>query len=192
MVCTAAAARFSSELAINPREPAMTIAKLCRRDVVAVDADASPITAANLMRDNHVGALVVTEGNDPPRVIGVVTDRDLVIEVLARGLDPLAVSVGKLTQGALIDVPASASVRETLEAMQLGGVRRVLVVQEDGSVLGIVSADDLVGSISGDLESLALALRCGFGREIGERKPIMPGERELRPMFVPSGQVAMQ
>lgn len=170
----------------------MTIATLCRRDIVAVDADASPITAANLMRDNHVGALVVTEGNDPARVIGVVTDRDLVIEVLARGLDPLAVSVGKLTQGALIDVPATASVRETLEAMQLGGVRRVLVVEEDGSVLGIVSADDLVGSISGELESLALALRCGFGREIGERKPITPGERERRPVFAPRGQVAMQ
>jgi predicted transcriptional regulator len=177
MVCVAAAARFSSELRhFNPLEPAMTIATLCRRDIVAVDADASPITAANLMRDNHVGALVVTEGNDPPRVIGVVTDRDLAIEVLARGLDPLAVSVGKLTRGALIDVPASASVRETL----------------DGSVLGIVSADDLVGSISGELESLALALRCGFGREIGERKPITPGERENRPVFVPRGQVAMQ
>ncbi len=170
----------------------MTIASLCRRDIVTIDADASPITAANLMRDRHVGSLVVTEGSDPQRVLGVVTDRDLVIEVLARGLDPVRVRVGDLTQGALIDVPVASSVNETLEAMQRGGVRRVLVVEEDGAVIGILSADDLVGSISGQLENLALALRCGFGREINERTPVDPGQRETRPMFVPRGMVAVQ
>jgi CBS domain-containing protein len=170
----------------------MTIASLCRLDIVSVDAQASPITAANLMRDNHVGSLVVTEGTDPPRVIGMVTDRDLAIEVLARGLDPVRVSVGELTRGALIDVPSSASVQDALEAMQRGGVRRLLVVDEDGSVRGIVSADDLVGSISGELESLSRALRCGFGREINERKPITPGARENRPIFAPPGMVAME
>lgn len=170
----------------------MTIASLCQRDLVTVDADASPITAANLMRDYHVGSLVVTEGTDPRRVVGVITDRDLAIEVLARGLDPVSVSVGKLTRGALIDVPATATVQEALEAMQRGGVRRVLVVEDGGAVLGIVSADDLVAIISRELESFAGALRCGFGREISERKPISPGPREERPVYVPARMVAMQ
>ena len=170
----------------------MTISNLCQRDIVAIDAEASPITAANLMRDNHVGSLVVTQGRDPARVLGIVTDRDLAIEVLARGLDPVRACVGELTRGALIDVPASASVQEALQAMQRGGVRRVLVVQEDGGVCGIVSADDLVEAISGELESLALALRSGFSREISERAPVTPGALENRPMFIPQGLVAGQ
>lgn len=170
----------------------MTISSLCHRDIVAIDAQASPFAAANLMRDNHVGSLVVTRAGEPPQVLGIVTDRDLAIEVLARGLDPVRTSVGQLTRGALIDVPASATVQEALEAMQRGGVRRVLVVEEDGGVCGIVSADDLVGSISGELESLARALRCSFGREINERTPVTPGVRESRLVFVPQGLVAAQ
>ena len=167
----------------------MTITDLCQRDIVTIDADASAFTAANLMRDCHVGSLVVTTAAEPPRVVGVITDRDLAIEVMARGLDPNTLQVGKLARGALIDVPASASVRETVEAMELGGVRRVLVVQDDGGVAGIVTLDDLVANFSDEFEGLARALRSGMQRETAERKPV---ETARRPVFLPEGMAALE
>jgi CBS domain-containing protein len=170
----------------------MNIDTLCQRGLVTIDAGESATAAANLMRNHHVGTVVVTQGEEPPRVLGVVTDRDLAIEVVARGLDPASVRIADLAQGALIDVPVGASMQEALEAMGRGGVRRLLVVDGDGGVAGIVSSDDLLGGISGELEALSRALRCGIGREVTQRGPVEAPAPAVRPVFAPQGMVAMQ
>ncbi|HSH91191.1 MAG TPA: CBS domain-containing protein [Ramlibacter sp.] len=169
----------------------MTIASLCKRPLISIDASSSPRTAANLMRDNHVGSLVVMSSGDRPHPIGVVTDRDLAIEVMARGLDPDRVNISRFARGALIEIHASASVQQALEAMERGGVRRVLVIDAHGKPIGIVSTDDLVKCISEELRALSTTLARGMARETLERTPVAPPP--VKGAFgIPAGLAALQ
>ncbi len=158
----------------------MDIGNLCQRQVVSIDANASLQEAAGLMRQQHVGALVVTRGDGEARhVLGIVTDRDLAIEVVALGVDPSAVRIGDLPRGPLVTVAGSAGLRECAESMRQGGVRRVLVIDPDGAVIGLVSADDVLSAISMELEGVSLALRSGIVREATERGSL-PTQPRLR------------
>lgn len=143
----------------------MNIASLCRREVVAVNANASVREAAQAMRNQHVGALAVTDPEEPGRIVGIVTDRDLVVELLATGRAPTGLAIGNLCHHELVGVPASASIDEAVDAMQRAGVRRLLVQQADGGVVGLVSADDLFEAIATELGGLTGALRGGIVRE---------------------------
>lgn len=157
----------------------MDISRLCQREVVSVDMNASLQEAGSRMRQQHVGALVVTRGDgDARHVAGIVTDRDLAIEVIALGVDPSTIRIGDLARGSIVEVPASASLRDCAEAMRRGGVRRVLVV-DAGGVIGLVSADDVLSAISEELEGVSLALRSGIAREVSERGSL-PMQPRLR------------
>lgn len=147
----------------------MNIASICQRDVITVEADASLRQAATLMRDHHVGALVVIDGIERPSVAGVVTDRDLAIEVLATDLDPDAMVVGQLVAGPPVAVPGSASLQDAVALMEQRGVRRLLVTGSGGGVIGLVSVDDVVDAMATGLGGLARALRSGIAREQEER-----------------------
>jgi CBS domain-containing protein len=107
----------------------------------SLPTDAPVAAAARAMRDLDVGAVVVME-NDRP--LGIVTDRDIVVRALAggRGLD--AATVGDICSRDLVTVPAGASVEDALGVMAARGVRRLPVTIARGSVVGIVSIDDLV------------------------------------------------
>ena len=72
----------------------MTLSELCQRDILTLSAEASVQKAADLMRTQHVGALALTAPEDPVLVVGVVTDRDLVVNLLAQGRAPDEQSVG--------------------------------------------------------------------------------------------------
>ena len=86
----------------------MSIAQICRHEIVTIDVAASLRDAATLMRSRHVGALVVTVVNgEDEHAVGMVTDRDLAIEILARGLDPGDVKVGQWPAGTLPRCPAA-------------------------------------------------------------------------------------
>lgn len=163
----------------------MNIASLCQREIVTVSADASLRTAATLMRDQHVGSLIVTDGVDAPRVVGVVTDRDLTIEALAGDLDIPTTTVGQLASISLVAVPGAATVQEAVDLMEQKGVRRLLVVGERGALVGIVSADDLLEAIAAELGGLARAMQSGIARESTERTAV--AERRPRPVFLPQG-----
>jgi CBS domain-containing protein len=152
----------------------MEIASLCQREIVSVRADASIREAAEAMRHHHVGALVVTDPEEPGRAIGVVTDRNLVVDLLARGLPVDGQDIGTLCSTELVGIPATATVQEAVEAMRRAGVRRLLVVHPGGSLLGLVSADDLFEAIAGELEALAAALRSGISRESMRTMPDGP------------------
>jgi CBS domain-containing protein len=169
----------------------MTIATLCQRPLVTIDARASLHDAAALMGEQHVGALIVTEDADPPRVVGVATDRDLAIEVVGRRADARDMSIGQLAKGPPVVVRDTASLRDAAAAMEQGGVRRLLVIDAAGGVIGLVSADDLVGAISDELEGLARALRAGILREKAERA-VPAGDDRPRPVYPAFGTVAMQ
>jgi signal-transduction protein with cAMP-binding, CBS, and nucleotidyltransferase domain len=146
----------------------MNISTLCRRDVVSVPASASIRDAAAAMRDEHVGALAVTDPYQPGRVVGIVTDRDLVVELLAAGRPADGQAVGAVCQGTLAGVPAGASLQDAVLAMHRAGVRRLLVTGSDKQVIGLVSLDDLLQAVAGELAALAGTLRLGAQREAAQ------------------------
>lgn len=143
----------------------MNMADLCTRGIVSITASATVRQAAALMRDEHVGVLAVTDPYETGRVIAVVTDRDLVVDVLAAGHAVEGQAIGAVAHGDLAGVPASASVHDAVEAMHRSGVRRLLVMGENHAVVGVVSMDDLVGAVAEELDALAATLRDGVLRE---------------------------
>lgn len=168
----------------------MNIAQLCKRPVVSIDSAAPLKEAATLMRKEHVGALLVTVADgDQPRAVGVVTDRDLAVEILARDLVPGDVRVGQLASRKLAAVPGSAGIVEAVAAMGEAGVRRLIVTADDGEITGFVSSDDILEAVAGELAGLSMALRNGIARESQERKSI-PDPRP-RPVFLPHGTPGM-
>ncbi len=100
--------------------------------------------AAQLMRDNDCGSLPVVDTLDAKRLVGVVTDRDMVCRVLATEQDCNTATVGSaMTTGQLWSVNAEASIDDVIELMEDGQVRRIPVLDEDKRVIGIVSTADL-------------------------------------------------
>lgn len=148
----------------------MNIASICKRRIVTVDSAGTLEQAAGLMREHHVGALVVTTQTDEGgmRVAGVVTDRDLVVDVLARGLDVTGVRIGELTRGAVVSVAEDDDLVAAIAAMQDSGVRRLLVSDAERRLVGIVSLDDLMDACAREIDGLAKVIRSGIDREVTE------------------------
>ncbi|HVN36115.1 MAG TPA: CBS domain-containing protein [Casimicrobiaceae bacterium] len=111
--------------------------------------------AAELMREHHVGALVVVDGANPAVPVGMVTDRDIAIEVVAAGLDPRTVKVGEIVQRPITTVTEDAGWAETVRLMSINGVRRLPVVDAGGGLIGIVSFDDILLQLAGPLVAMA-------------------------------------
>lgn len=171
----------------------MDLASLCTREVVGIDAESTLRDAAALMCDEHVGALVVTTGGQPSQVVGIVTDRDLAIDVLGRPGSPDDLRIGHVAKAPPLAVEGRTSLGDAAKAMEQGGVRRLLVVDPDGGVIGIVSSDDLLCAISEELENVARALRSNIRREQSQRKVVTTGETQAsRPRFPKFGTAAVQ
>ncbi len=134
----------------------MEVGKLCTVDTVCCARDESVQGAALLMRKHHVGDIVVVDDVDGERTpAGIVTDRDIVVSVVALGLDPAGVQVGDIMTDDLLTADEHDDVSVTIERMRLRGIRRVPVVGEGGRLAGIVSADDLLGFLAEEMEDLA-------------------------------------
>jgi CBS domain-containing protein len=148
----------------------MKLHALCQRPLVTIDADQPLQRAAQLMREQHVGALVIVHGDGPAsQVVGVVTDRDLAIEVLARGGDVAQVPVGRLAGGTLVSAPSDTELPDGIARMQAAGVRRLLLTDAEGLLVGLVSFDDLLQACVAPLTGLAEVLRRGLEREAADR-----------------------
>ncbi|MCW5632865.1 MAG: CBS domain-containing protein [Rubrivivax sp.] len=145
----------------------MTVASICSRDIVSVPREAPLTQAARLMREHHVGTVVVTEAQgEGQRIVGLVTDRDLVIEALARGIEGAALPVAALlASGPLLAVPESADLGEAIALMRKGGVRRLLVHDDEGHLVGVLSFDDLLRVCGAQIAGLAAVLAEGRERE---------------------------
>jgi CBS domain-containing protein len=165
----------------------MKVGELCRRDAITIDQGMTLHQAAQRMREEHVGALVVTaSGSGGVVVVGVVTDRDLAIEVLARGRDGASVAIGALASGRLAAVPFDATLSEAIAATEAEGVRRLLVTGKEKQLIGVVSIDDLIGALARDMARLARSLDTGRAREarsglpgpllVDGQPPIVPDE----------------
>jgi CBS domain-containing protein len=133
----------------------MKVERVYTRDFVAAPRTASLEEAARAMREFHVGTLVVVDSSDGEReVVGILTDRDLVVRGLAEGLDARRTRVEKIMAPVVASVPEDAELDEALGRMRAAGVRRLLVTK-DGEPSGIVSLDDAVDGLVTELASLA-------------------------------------
>ena len=149
-----------------PRHTSNHIADICNRHVVSVRRDCPIADCAKLMHDRHVGALVVVEESLLHKhPVGVITDRDLAIEVLAFGVDAKLICAEDVMLEPLATVSRTAGIGEAIAIMREHGVRRLPVVDEQGSLCGIVSADDLWTTLSGQIETLVGVIRKSEARE---------------------------
>jgi CBS domain-containing protein len=139
------------------RENDMHIGEIATVETVFCKRDESVQGAALLMRKHHVGDLVVVDkvdGNE--RVpVGIVTDRDIVVSVIALGLDPASLQVGDIMSDDLLTTSELDDVYATIERMRFRGIRRVPVVNEAGGLTGIVSADDLLEFLAEEMGDLS-------------------------------------
>lgn len=147
----------------------MNVGMVCRRRVVTIDHGESPVRAAELMRDHHVGALVVTTETDAgPHVVGIVTDRDLVVGGLAGRPNGSFEPVGDLASRQITSVSEDDEVSDAVAVMQARGVRRLLVTDTGRRLVGFVSLDDLIDTYASELEALAQVIRSSIERESSE------------------------
>lgn len=134
----------------------MTIGTICNRDTIFTTRNSSIVEAAQLMREHHVGDLVVVDEQAGRRIpVGIVTDRDLVVEILARQVAPDSVTVGDVMTGELVTARESDGLFDTLQRMRAKGVRRVPVVDAGGGLAGIVAVDDFLDLLAEEIGALA-------------------------------------
>jgi CBS domain-containing protein len=134
----------------------MSAGKLCHRNVITTHKDTTIRGAARLMRKHHVGCLIVTEekaGTTEP--VGILTDRDIVMEVIATDLTLDDVTVGDIMSYALLKVCESDGIMETAQRMRARGVRRVPVIDNQCGLVGILTLDDILELLSEELSMLA-------------------------------------
>ncbi len=134
----------------------MSIGELCNRNVVIAHKEENVLEAARLMRHYHVGDVVVLEDNNRKLPVGILTDRDIVIELVAEQVDPESVSVGDVMSSPLLTVSESDELLNTIELMRGKGVRRAPVVDKEGELVGIITLDDLLDILAEALNDLVL------------------------------------
>lgn len=134
----------------------MPVSEICNREIIVVQRNESVLEAAKLMRQHHVGNVLVVESANGFRVpVGIVTDRDLVVEIMASGLDGNTITVGEIMLPGLATVKEGTGIFEAIQYMRARGVRRLPVVNETGGLVGILALDDLLELLSEELLALA-------------------------------------
>jgi CBS domain-containing protein len=133
----------------------MRVGEFCSREVIFVGKDETIQEAARLMRKHHVGNVVVVEERGGARFpLGILTDRDIVVELVATEIALDAVSIGDAMSFELLTAREGDSLIEAVGKMQEKGVRRIPVVDERGALVGILAIDDLLEVISEQLSGL--------------------------------------
>lgn len=137
----------------------MSIKALCNRELVTVGRDDTIFKAAELMRQNHVGdVLVVEKKHDTTTPLGIVTDRDVVVEIVAPGLDPKVITVGDIMLPHLSTIEEDADIFDAIKLMTSKGIRRLPVIDKYGNLIGILTLDDLLLMMAKESFSIAMLL----------------------------------
>ncbi|MGH8180294.1 MAG: CBS domain-containing protein [Steroidobacteraceae bacterium] len=138
----------------------MNAGSVCKRGVVTVAPTDDLVAAAHVMREKHVGYLIVAESTvHNRRVIGVLTDRDIVVAVLAQEIDAHALKVGDVMTRDPLLIDEGQSIEAVLRHMREAGVRRVPVVDRSGALSGVLSIDDVLEQIADQLINIAGSIR---------------------------------
>ncbi|ABA87330.1 CBS domain pair protein [Syntrophotalea carbinolica DSM 2380] len=149
----------------------MQVGEVCNRDVVIIDRNDPISNAAKLMRHHHVGNVVVVEERGDERFpVGMLTDRDLVVEVLANEVAPESMLVADVMSFDLISVKEEESMLDAIKRMRDKGIRRMPVITAAGALAGIITMDDLLDLIAEQLADLVVLVGREQRRE-SDRQP---------------------
>lgn len=134
----------------------MLLSSICTLEPACCGPHATALEAARLMRKKHTGDLVVIDdGNDKAAPLGIITDRDIVVEILAKGLDPAVTLVNAIVRTPIVIANDSDDISQALSLMRVHGVRRLPVVNHEGTLVGIITADDVLRHLAADAATLA-------------------------------------
>jgi CBS domain-containing protein len=134
----------------------MTVGELCNRAPIITKPETSVVEAVRLMKSYHVGDLVVVEDRKEARVpVGIVTDRDIALCVADRSGRLPFLRVADVMSDGLITSTEDESVADALRKMRSCGIRRLPIVNEEGTLQGILTFDDVVALLSEELTDLA-------------------------------------
>lgn len=138
--------------------------------VAVVEPETSAFEAARLMRQHHIGALVVVDAKEKSRPVGILTDRDLVIALMAEGLDPELFTAGDLMSVDLILANPEMDAMDAVQLMRQHRLRRLVIVDEAGRLVGIVTMEDILELLTRELASLAAGVIGARDREFEQRR----------------------
>lgn len=134
----------------------MKIGEVCKRTPVTCTRAATVSEVARLMRASHVGDVIVVDPlEDGQQPVGIVTDRDLVVAVLARDLDPGKLCAGDVMRTELATVAESDGVYDAIWQMRSKGIRRLPIVNARNSLTGVLAADDVTRFLADELSEVA-------------------------------------
>ncbi|HEV8722482.1 MAG TPA: CBS domain-containing protein [Candidatus Binatia bacterium] len=140
----------------------MSLERICSKTVVTISPDATVLEAAKLMHSKHIGSLVVIDDSRP---IGILTDRDIVLKVVASEEKPVETAVKKIMTANPTMVNVNYDLLDAVRLMRNRGVRRLPIVDEHRHLLGIITMDDLLTAFSAEVGDLAGAVQKEFGLE---------------------------
>ncbi|WP_437855931.1 CBS domain-containing protein [Sorangium sp. So ce363] len=149
----------------------VTVGEFCNRSVVTVGKTDTMLEAARRMRVHHVGCLVIaTKADGRVTPVGIITDRDIVVGVLATAREYLdTIQVADLATEPLVTARENESLADALARMRGHGIRRMPVVDEKGALVGLVAFDDILEFLSGELADLAALVDRERRREVERR-----------------------
>ena len=149
----------------------MPIGEICNREVVVAWRNDTALEASRLMRQHHVGNVLVVDDHNGVQVpVGIVTDRDLIMEIMAPELDGATITVGDIMLRELVTVKESTGVFEAIQYMRQKAVRRLPIVDESGGLVGILTLDDLLELLSEEFHEIAKLVRNEQQKESRSRR----------------------
>lgn len=137
--------------------------------VAVVEPETTALVVSQLMRRHHIGALVVVETGGKNQPVGIVTDRDLVLELMAEGLDPAVFTAGDIMSVDLIVASPDMDAMDAVQLMKTHRLRRLVMVDDGGLLVGIATMEDVLELLTRELANLAAGLAGARDREISER-----------------------
>ena len=137
------------------------LGRICTKPVVTLPATATVVEAARAMRIRNVGTVIVVNARRP---IGLLTDRDITVEVVAQGKDPETLQVGAVMRKKPAVIRGDAGILDAAQMFAKTGVRRLPVVAKDGTIVGIIAMDDVLMLLGNEMGHISAALAAELRR----------------------------
>ncbi len=149
-----------------------SVGQICNRKPVTCAHDAEIRDVVNLMRDEQVGSVILTQKMvDGTRPYGVVTDRDLVVRVIAAGLDIETLTIRDVATTDLKSIHENDRIGDAIHMMREAEIKRLPVVDTLGRLIGIISGDDLLLHLANEVQELASLFMRGTNEEHTSASP---------------------
>ena len=148
----------------------MSVGTVCNHNVATINAGEDIVAAAVRMRETHVGDLIVVEQRGAREVpVGIITDRDIVVGIVAKKAQPDTIKIGDAMTSELLTVHQDNGLEFALREMRRVGVRRVPVVGDDDELVGVLSIDDVIDHLAVELGHIADIIRLEQQAETSKR-----------------------